>query len=148
MLELEKQKIERTKRCAVMIRNKLDFPKARGFKRSNSFTPDLDNFEDMDDQDALDKQKDKRRRSINFKRGKFNRKLDDVVEKRLIKDILDLDVESSSEEEGEGEDEVSVESAGRAKRKEKEEEQVKEKERGIVFQAVNISADGTVRTIK
>ena len=63
-LEKERIKREHNKKTKRMIRSKIEFKKAKGFKRQNSYIPQLEEFGDIDDADNLKINLTKMRRSI------------------------------------------------------------------------------------
>ena len=73
-----------------MVQAKIEFKKVRGFKRQNSYIPQLDEFGDIDDADNLKENMVKMRRSIDHgkKREIFNTQVKDVPLHRLEKDIM------------------------------------------------------------
>jgi len=80
-----------------IIGEKIDFPKSRAFKRQNSYEPQLEEFGDIDDSDALKRNIAKIRRSINpnKKRETILARVDDVCQHRIVKDILAQSVTDS-----------------------------------------------------
>ena len=96
-LELERIKNEHNKKVKRMVRNKIEFKKAKGFRRQNSYLPELDEFGDIDDADNLKVNITKMRRSLDFakKREVFNVVIKDVCMHRLEKDIMAQSVSDS-----------------------------------------------------
>ena len=80
-----------------MVQAKIEFKKVRGFKRQNSYIPQLDEFGDIDDADNLKENMVKMRRSIDHgkKREIFNTQVKDVPLHRLEKDIMAQSVSDS-----------------------------------------------------
>jgi len=64
-LELERIRSEHNRKVRKIITEKVEFPKSRAFKRQNSYEPQLEEFGDIDDSDALKRNIAKIRRSIN-----------------------------------------------------------------------------------
>ena len=50
-LELERIKNEHNKKVKKLVREKVEFRKSKGFRRQNSYIPQLDEFGDIDDAD-------------------------------------------------------------------------------------------------
>lgn len=50
-LELARVKLEHNKKVKRLVREKVDFKKHKGFRRQNSYVPQLDEFGDIDDAD-------------------------------------------------------------------------------------------------
>ena len=96
-LELERIKNEHNKKVKRLVRNKIDFKKNKGFRRQNSYLPELDEFGDIDDADNLKINMTKMRRSLDFakKREVFNVVIKDVCVHRLEKDIMAQSVSDS-----------------------------------------------------
>jgi len=73
-----------------MVRDKVEFPKKKAFRRHNSYLPDNEEFGDIDDSDALKLNFAKIRRSFDAKKRReiYNVKVSDVAPHRLKKDIM------------------------------------------------------------
>lgn len=60
------------KRCSKAIVNKLEFKKAKVFKRSNSNLPDLGPFGAIADTDDINQEKLQMQRTFRINRNRFN----------------------------------------------------------------------------
>mmetsp|Transcript_13179 Transcript_13179/g.17911 ORF Transcript_13179/g.17911 Transcript_13179/m.17911 type:complete len:203 (+) Transcript_13179:1587-2195(+) len=89
-LELERIRTEHNRKVRKLVGEKVEFARSRAFKRQNSYLPQLEEFGDIDDSDALKRNIGKMRRSVNpcKKREALNPRVEDVAQHRLIKDIL------------------------------------------------------------
>ena len=96
-MELERIRNEHNKKVKRLIKEKVEFKKARGFKRQNSYIPQLDEFGDIDDADQLKRNFGKIRRSLDpvKKREVVNTVVKDVAQHRLEKDIMAQSVTDS-----------------------------------------------------
>ena len=96
-LELDRIKREHNRKTKRMIRSKIEFKKAKGFRRQNSYIPQLEEFGDIDDADNLKINLVKMRRSIDHtkKRELMNVVVKDVAMHRLEKDIMAQSVSDS-----------------------------------------------------
>lgn len=94
---MERIRNEHNKKVRKIINEKVEFKKARGFKRQNSYVAQLDEFGDIDDSDALKYNITKIRRSLEptKKREIMNTKVKDCTMHRLQKDILAQSVTDS-----------------------------------------------------
>lgn len=77
--DLEKERIlrEHDRKVKKLIREKVEFKKVKGFKRQNSYLPEMEEFGDMDDAEVLKKNLMSIRRSFDpsKKREVFNTKI-------------------------------------------------------------------------
>lgn len=76
-MEAERVRREHNKKVKKLITEKVEFKKAKGFKRQNSYLPQMEEFGDMDDAEGLKKNFTNLRRSYdgNKKREVFNVKI-------------------------------------------------------------------------
>ena len=112
-LETARLKAEHEKKVSKTIRQKIEFKKQKVFKRQNSYNPQLDEFGDIDDNDACKIGLKKLRLSIDpvKNRAKLNPIVRDVTWYRLEKDIL-----AASETQGSVMESGAFGNTGRGKR--------------------------------
>ena len=96
-LELKRVRDEHNRKVRRLVREKIDFKKSKGFKRQNSYLPQLEEFGDIDDADALKFNFAKMRKSLNPMKPReiYNTKVEDVMQHRLEKDIMAASVSDS-----------------------------------------------------
>ena len=96
-MEAERIRREHDRKVRRLIREKVEFKKSKGFKRQNSYLPQMEEFGDMDDADMLKKGAVAMRRSLdpNKKRELFNTKIGDITMHRLTKDIMAASISES-----------------------------------------------------
>ena len=89
-LELDRRAKVHHKKVQILINEKVQFKKSKGFKRQNSYVAQLDEFTDMDDATALKKNMAGLRRSVDptKKRKGMVVKVKDCVQFRLERDIF------------------------------------------------------------
>lgn len=96
-LELARRLNDHNKKTKKLITEKVEFKKAKAFGRQNSYTPQLEEFGDIDDADAFRKNMGKMRRSYDLgkKREPKNTVVKDIALHRLEKDIMAVSVTDS-----------------------------------------------------
>ena len=96
-LEYARKKAEHDKKIAKIVLDKVEFKKHKAFQRKNSYVPHLEDFGDIDDQDAVKKNVGKVRRSIDAvkRRAPLQVVVKDVMQHRLEKDIMAASITDS-----------------------------------------------------
>ena len=108
--ELEKRRLAYLLevRCSKAITHKLDFKKAKAFKRSNSNTPDLGPFGDIEDTDNINAVKLESKKTFQINRNKFNARVQDCTKKRFVRDLMRSDTMEGSIPDSEDYDNIEL----------------------------------------
>jgi len=87
-LEIRNQAELHTQRVSKTVNKKLGFRKKKALKRASSYVPELEDFADIEDIDAIEEAGRRADREARFDRSMVNFQLGDVTEKRIVKDFL------------------------------------------------------------